>query len=46
MQMDGFRGALEFADVSTKFALAVYGLKQRDFELMQGLVERQIDYLS
>jgi hypothetical protein len=42
MQMDGFRGALEFADVSTKFALAVYGLKQRDFELMQGLVERQI----
>jgi hypothetical protein len=42
MQMDGFRGALEFADVSTKFALAVYGLKQRDFELMQGLVEHQI----
>jgi hypothetical protein len=42
MQMQAFDGALKFADTAMKFATAVYQLKQRDYELAQGLVERQI----
>lgn len=42
MQMQAFDGALRFADTAMKFATAVYQLKQRDYELAQGLVERQI----
>lgn len=42
MQMQAFQGALSFADTAMKFAAAVYQLKQRDYELAQGLVERQI----
>lgn len=42
MQMQAFQAALSFAETAMKFATAVYGLKQRDYELAQGLVERQI----
>lgn len=42
MQMQAFQGALSFADTAMRFATAVYQLKQRDYELAQGLVERQI----
>jgi len=42
MQMQAFDGALRFADTAVKFAHAVYALKQRDFEIEQGLLESQI----
>ena len=42
MQMQAFDGALRFADTAIKFAHAVYALKQRDFEIEQGLLESQI----
>ena len=42
MQMQAFDGAIQFADTAMKFATAVYQLKQRDFELAQSMVERQI----
>ena len=42
MQMQAFDAALRFGDTAMKFATAVYALKQRDFELEQGLLESQI----
>lgn len=42
MQMQAFDAALQFGDTAMKFATAVYALKQRDFELEQGLLESQI----
>jgi len=46
MQMQAFDGALRFADTAIKFAHAVYALKQRDFEIEQGLLESQIRILE
>lgn len=42
MSLKAFDGALQYADSALKFSLAVYGLKQRDYELAQALVDKQI----
>ena len=42
MQMQAFDAALRFGDTAMRFSTAVYALKQRDFELEQGLLESQI----
>jgi hypothetical protein len=42
MSMKQFDGAMQYADTAMKFAVTVYQLKQRDYELAQALVDKQI----
>lgn len=42
MAMKQFDGAMQYADTAMKFAVTVYQLKQRDYELAQALVDKQI----